>query len=292
MSIRNLDLDLLRSFAAVAELGSISAAAQRVGRTQSAVSLQMDRLAEQLGFPVVERRGRGVALTPRGEGFLDDARRLLDLNDRVLGQHVHGNFSQPLRLGFVQDVGELALQRILARLGSAFPGAPITVRVCSTNTMIEKLRAGDLDLAAGYRVETDLPARTVMREQMCWIGARHLRLDPEEPVPLLMFESPCIFRSAGISALSTAGRAFRIALTSPSLPGVMAAVGAGLGITVRSARALRPDLMTVSDLGTPPLPQFEYMLYARAESRPPALDQVEQVIEEELRRERPLFAAA
>ncbi len=292
MSIKNLDLDLLRSFAAVAELGSISAAAQRIGRTQSAVSLQMDRLAEQLGFPVVERKGRGVALTPRGAAFLDDARRLLDLNDRVLGHHLRSGFSEPLRLGFVQDVAESALQRILARLGSLFPGAPITVRVCSTNTMIEKLRIGELDLAAGYRVETDVPTRLIMREQMCWIGARSLRLDPEEPVPLLMFESPCIFRSAAISALTAAGRSFRIALTSPSLPGVMAAVGAGLGITLRSARSLRPDLMTIGDLGTQPLPHFEYALYSRAESRLPALDQIEQVIEEELRRERPLFAVA
>lgn len=292
MSIRNLDLDLLRSFVAVADLGTVSAAAQRVGRTQSAVSLQMDRLSEQLGFPVIARKGRGVVVTARGAGFLDDARRLLDLNDRVLGQHVHGAFSQPLRLGFVQDVGELTLQRILARLASAFPGAPITVRVCSTLTMIEKLHAGELDLAAAYRVESDLPARVIMREQMCWIGARHLRLDPDAPVPLLLFEAPCIFRSAAISALTAAGRAFRIALTSPSLPGVMAAAAAGLGLTVRSARALRPDLMMVSDLETPPLPHFEFAVYGRSENRHAALAEVEQVIAEEMRRERPLFAVA
>ena len=291
MSIRNLDLDLLRSFVAVADLGTVSAAAQRVGRTQSAVSLQMDRLSEQLGFPVIARKGRGVEVTPRGAGFLDDARRLLDLNDRVLGQHVHGTCSQPLRLGFVQDVGELTLQRILARLASAFPGAPITVRVCSTATMIEKLRAGELDLAAAYRVESDLPTRVIQREQMCWIGARHLRLEADEPVPLLLFEAPCIFRSAAISALTAAGRAFRIALTSPSLPGVMAAAGAGLGLTVRSARALRPDLMMVSDLGTPPLPHFEFALYG-GDTRHPAVPEVEQVIAEELRRERPLYAVA
>jgi len=81
--IRNLDLDLLRSFAAVADLGSISAAARKVGRSQSAVSLQMDRLAESLGFQVLERRGRAVSPTPRGGAFLEDARRLLDLTDRV-----------------------------------------------------------------------------------------------------------------------------------------------------------------------------------------------------------------
>ncbi len=132
---------------------------------------------------MVERKGRGVALTPRGAAFLDDARRLLDLNDRVLGHHLRSGFSEPLRLGFVQDVGGIGAPAHSGPARQPLSGAPITVRVCSTNTMIEKLRIGELDLAAGYRVETDVPTRLIMREQMCWIGARSLRLDPEEPVP-------------------------------------------------------------------------------------------------------------
>ncbi|MEP9375541.1 LysR substrate-binding domain-containing protein [Aquabacter sp. CN5-332] len=290
--IRNLDLDLLRSFAAVAELGSISAAGQRVGRTQSAVSLQMDRLAEALGFALLERKGRGVVLTARGASFLDDARRLLDLNDRILGQHVHGGYAQPLRLGFLQDLGEIAMQRILARLGALFPQAPITVRVCSTITMLDKLHSGDIDLAVGFRMDTDLPTTIIAREPMQWIAARHLRLASEEPVPLLLFEAPCVFRAAAISSLTAAGRGFRVAFTSPSLPGLMAAVGAGLGVTVRSPRALRPDLAIVNDQSMPQLPDVEFALYGRAEAALPALKQAEEVIFEEVRRERTLYAAA
>lgn len=290
--IRNLDLDLIRSFAAVAELGSISAAGQRVGRTQSAVSLQMDRLAEQLGFAPLERKGRGVVLTPRGAAFLDDARHLLELNDHILGRHVHGSFAQPLRIGFLQDLGETTMQRILARLGGLFPHAPITVRVCSTITMLDKLHSGDLDLAVGFRMDTDLPATILAREPMHWIASRHLRLAPEEPVPLLLFEAPCVFRAAAISALTAVGRPFRIAFTSPSLPGLMAAVSARLGVTVRSPRALRPDLVLVNDADMPELPEVEFALYGRAETATPALKQAEEVILEEVRRERTLFAAA
>lgn len=290
--IRNLDLDLLRSFAAVAELGSISAAAQRVGRTQSAVSLQMDRLSESVGFPVIERKGRGVILTARGGAFLDDARHLLDLNDRILAQHVHGTFAQPLRLGFVQDVGETAMQRILARLAAQFPQAPITVRVCSTQTLLDRLNVADLDLAVGFRRDSDLPARVVAREPMHWYAARHFRLEPGSPVPLLLFEQPCVFRAAAISALTAAGRPFRVAFTSPSLPGLMAAVGAGLGVTVRSPRAMRAELVAVTDLVSAALPEVEFVLYGRSETAQPALQQVEAVIREEVRCERPLFAAA
>ena len=290
--IRNLDLDLLRSFAAVADLGSISAAARKVGRSQSAVSLQMDRLAEMVGFQVLERRGRAVSPTPRGAAFLDDARRLLDLNDHLLTQHVHGAFAQPLRLGFVQDVGEAVMQRILTRLAASFPQAPITVRVCTTSTMLDKLKAEDLDLAVGLRNDSDLPATLMLREPMIWIAARHLRLDRDQPVPLVLFETPCVCRSAAISAMNAAGRPFRVAFTSPSLPGLMAAVGAGIGVTVRSPRALRPDLAVVADLNRAALPDMEFMLYARPGNRPPALGKVEEILTEELRREHPLYAVA
>lgn len=290
--IRNLELDLLRSFVAVADLGSISAASRRVGRTQSAVSLQMDRLAEALGFPLLERKGRGVILTPKGEAFLDDARRLLDLNDQVLTQHVHGAFAQPLRLGFVQDVGERALERIFSRLATGFPQAPVTVRVCSTTTIVDQLRAEELDLGVGFRAETDLPSKLILREPMLWIASRHLRIDRDDPVPLVLFEHPCICRSAALAALSAIGRSFRVAFTSPSLPGLMAAVGAGMGVTVRSSRSLRPDLMVVGDLGTAPLPDMDFTLYGRPGVRPAALRKVEEILEEELAREHTLHAVA
>lgn len=290
--IRNLDLDLIRSLAAVIDLGSISAAARKVGRSQSAVSLQMDRLAEAVGFALLERRGRSVAPTARGAAFLEDARRLLDLNDRILTQHVHGAFAQPLRLGFMQDVGEQVMQRILARLSASFPQAPITVRVCTTTIMLEMLKAEELDLAIGFRSESDLPATLLLREPMVWIAARHLRLDRDAPVPLVLFEHPCICRSAAIAALNAAGRPFRIAFTSPSLPGLMAAVGAGIGVTVRSPRALRPDLAVVADLDRATLPDVEFMVYGRPGPRPPALQKVEEILQEELRREHPLYAVA
>ncbi|MFG1479202.1 LysR substrate-binding domain-containing protein [Xanthobacter sp. V4C-4] len=290
--IRNFDLDLLRSFVAVADLGSISAAARRVGRSQSAVSLQMDRLTETLGFAVLERKGRGVVPTPRGGAFLDDARRLLDLNDQVLTQHVEGTFAQPLRLGFVQDVGEGVMQRILARVSTAFPQAPITVRVCSTAAMLEKLMVEELDLTVGFRHDTDLPATALLREPLVWIASRHLRLDRDAPVPLVLFENPCICRSAAIAALSAAGRAFRVAFTSPSLPGLMAAVGAGIGVTVRAPRSLRHDLAVVNDLGTAALPDMEFVLYGRPGARSPALAKVEEILSEEIRREHPLYAVA
>lgn len=290
--IRNLDIDLLRSFAAVADLGSISAAARKVGRSQSAVSLQMDRLAESVGFALLERRGRSVSPTPRGATFLEDARRLLDLNDRILTQHVHGAFAQPLRLGFLQDVGEQVMQRILFRLSASFPQAPITVRVCTTTAMLDKLKAEELDVAVGFRAESDLPATLLLREPMVWIAARQLRLDREAPVPLVLFEQPCVCRTAAIAALNAAGRPFRIAFTSPSLPGLMAAVGAGIGVTVRSPRALRPDLAIVADLDRAALPDVEFMLYGRPGARPPALQKVEEILLEELRREHPLYAVA
>lgn len=290
--IRNLELDLLRSFVAVADLGSISAAARRVGRTQSAVSLQMDRLAESLGFAILERRGRGVCLTPRGDAFLDDARRLLDLNDQVLTQHVHGSFAQPLRLGFVQDVGERALQRIFTRLAAGFPKAPISVRVSSTSIMLDMLRAEELDLVVGFRSESDLPAKLLLAEPMLWIASRQLRLDRDEPVPLVMFEHPCVCRSAAIAALSAIGRSFRVAFTSPSLHGLMAAVGAGMGVTMRSTRSLRPDLCVVSDLGTAGLPDLEFTLYGRPGVRPAAHKLVEEILEDELSREQSLYAVA
>ncbi|MBB6308176.1 LysR substrate-binding domain-containing protein [Xanthobacter tagetidis] len=289
---RNLELDLLRSYVAVADLGSISAAARRVGRTQSAVSLQMDRLAEAVGFQVLERKGRTVVPTQRGGAFLDDARRLLDLNDQVLAQHVHGTFAQPLRLGFVQDVGEDVLERILTRISAHFPQAPVSVRVCATSSILDQLRAEELDVGVGFRMESDLPARPFLREPMLWIAARNLRIDRDAPVPLVLFEHPCVCRSAAVAALGAVGRASRVTFSSPSLPGLMAAVAAGMGVTVRSRRSLRPGLAVMGDLCSAPLPDLEFMLYGRPGVRPAALAKVEEILEEEIAREHRLHAAA
>ena len=114
----------------------------------------------------------------------------------------------------------------------------------------------------------------------------------EAPVPLVLFEHPCSCRTAAIAALNAAGRPFRIAFTSPSLPGLMAAVVAGMGVTVRSPRALRPDLAVVADLDRAALPDMEFLLYTRPGARPLALQKVEEVLQEELRREHPLYAVA
>ena len=80
----NLNMDVLRTFVTGLELGSFSKAAQRLGRSQSAISTQLRRLEEQAGMPLFKKSGRGLALTSAGENLLSYAKRILELNDEAI----------------------------------------------------------------------------------------------------------------------------------------------------------------------------------------------------------------
>ncbi len=257
------DLDVLRSFAAGMALGSYAKAADRLGRSTSAVSAQLRKLEEQAGTPIFRKAGRGLALTPAGETMLAYARRLLALNDEAAAAVRGADLEGWVRLGLQEDFGESLLPDVLGRFARAHPKLRIEARVCRNGELIERVAAGGLDLALAWGEAPGVPGERLAEMPMRWIGPAAAPWPGDSPLPLAAFEAPCLFRESPIAALDHAGIAWRLVFTSSNLGALYAAIAAGLGIGIRSelglpagVRALEPG-----EAGLPPLPVLPLTLH-------------------------------
>ncbi len=269
MSLANLDMDVLRTLAVAMDLGGFGKAADRLGRSQSAVSLQMRKLEERIGRPLFRRQGRSLALTDAGDVVLGYARRILELNDQAVAVARGISVEGSVRFGVPQDFGDTWLPGVLARFTRTHPSVLIEARVDRTHKLVDRIAHGGLDLALLWGSPPPLPnAITVRRLPMAWIGQKGNSYAQGEKIPLALFEPPCVFRQPGIEALEKAKRPWRLAFTSPSLSGLWAAAAAGLGITVRTALGVPAQLAVLGrSNGLPKLPHIELSLYA-AEGNP------------------------
>lgn len=266
------DLDVLRTFVTGVELNSFAKAADRLGRSTSAVSAQLKKLEEQTGTPVLAKSGRGLALTPTGETLLSHARRLLELNDSIFQSLHESQTAETLRLGLQEDFGEHFLSDILRRFVQAYPRVNLEVRIARNAELLALVESADLDLALTWDTGHMSPYATRLGETpMHWIGARDtplLTALDDSPLPLILFDAPCLLRSAATQALDAAQIPWRIALTSPSVGGIWAAVAAGLGLTLRTRIGLPSHLTVVS--GLPPVPSLGYVLHSDGDNPTPA----------------------
>ncbi len=267
----NLDLDYLRTFVAIFDTGSFARAADRVGRSLSAVSLQVDRLEAQVGQALFRKEGRRMVATEAGEQLRDHARAILAANDAALSALRQEQLSGTVRMGILHDVLEQALAEALSRFTAAHPKVRLEVVVDRSRALVDAVEAGDLDQAIGFEFESRLPTELIMLVPIVWIGRRAIPGALPEPLPLVLLDEPCSFRRAALSALDANGIPWRIVLTSPSLAAVRAAVMAGLGITARTPHfigAPADRLSVVDDL--PPLGETPLRHYRRVGEITPA----------------------
>ncbi|WP_199100131.1 LysR substrate-binding domain-containing protein [Dyella sp. ASV21] len=268
------DLEVLRSFVTGVELGSFARAADRLGRSTSAVSAQLKKLEEQAGAPMLRKSGRGLVLTEAGEIMLAYARRLLDLNDEAAAALLGGELEGWVRLGLQEDFGESLLPAVLGRFARAHPRVRVEVRIARNVELLERVASGRLDLALAWEANVSTPHVERLGElPMCWIGAAGQPLawtrEQGEPLPLVMLEAPCLMRSAATHALDRAQLPWRIAFTSASLAGIWAAVAAGLGVSLRTPAGLPASVRALAprEYGLPTLGQQGLCLH-RADAEP------------------------
>jgi len=283
MQLANLDMDVLRTLAVAMDLGGFSKAAERLGRSQSAVSLQMRRLEERVGRPLFRREGRGLALTDVGDVVLSYARQILELNDQAVAAARGIAIGGSVRFGVPQDFGDSWLPGVLARFSRAHPSVLIEVRVDRANKLVERIAEGGLDLALMWGNPPVANTVTVQRLPMVWIGLKGYAVPRGDTVPLALFESPCVFRQPGVEALERTHRPWRLAFTSPSLSGLWAAAAAGLGVTVRTPLGLPSPLAVLGkSSGLPKLPQIALSLYTAQPEPPQAVARLREILIEEL----------
>jgi len=283
MQLANLDIDVLRTLAVAMDLGGFRKAAERLGRSQSAVSLQMRRLEERVGRPLFRREGRGLVLTDAGDLVLGYARQILELNDQAIAAARGIGIGGSVRFGVPQDFGDSWLPSVLARFSRTHPSVLIEARVDRASKLVERIAEGGLDLALMWGNPSVANTVMVQRLPMVWIGAKSYTVPKGDTVPLALFESPCVFRQPAVEALERAQRPWRLTFTSPSLSGLWAAALAGLGVTVRTVLGM-PSPLTVlgRSSGLPKLPQIALSLYTAQPDPPQAVVRLRQILIEEL----------
>ena len=270
-----LDLDLLRTFVAVADTGSLTRAGSRVGRSQPAVSLQVQRLEAALGCRLLERTSRRVGLTEPGERLLAYGRRIITLADEAVA-HLHQPAVHGLvRLGTPEDFATVHLAGVLQAFTRTHPNVALEVTTDLTLNLLDRFDRGDFDLILVKR-DPAAPAVgvRVWREALVWSCAAHRAEafgNHAAEVPLAVSPPPCVYRKRAQVALDGAARPWRVAYSSTSLAGTQAAVRAGLGLTVLPKNMVPPDFAVLGiTSGLPQLSDAEIALLTSPSAHAPA----------------------
>ena len=244
---RTLDLDLLRAFVTIAETGGFTRAGERLGRTQSTISLQVKRLEAQLGRAVFARTPRSLQLTDDGERLLGPARQLLRLNDSAIAELFEPDMTGRVRLGVPEDFATAHLPAVLAAFAKAHPLVELEVACDLTLNLLDTFHGGGFDLVLVKREPSaPLEGVRVWREPLVWVARDPLAAAGLATIPLVASPEPCVYRKRAGAALDAVGRKWRVAYTSTSLAGSLSAVQAGLGITVLPREMVPPKLTAIT----------------------------------------------
>ncbi len=272
----SLDPDLLRTFAFIAEEGSFTRAAHRVGRTQSAVSMQVQRLEGLLGERLLSRgKGGAVHLTPHGQHLLTRAQAMLALNDDIWASFRAPALRGTVRLGTPDDYALRFLPGILRRFAENHPAVEVDVLCLPSSGLVDALKAGELDLtliSTGHE-PAHWPTVTLWEGPLAWITSARYAPHRQDPLPLALAHEDCAWRKAAVDALDRAGRPYRIAYRSATQLGTHAPVMAGLAVTVGTLSWLPEGLRAMrAEEGLPALPDFGILLLKGRGGNPPVVE--------------------
>ncbi len=258
------DPEQLRSFVAVAQALSFTQAAERLGLSQPTVSQHVRKLELVAGRSLLIRDTRSVSLTADGEAMAGFAREILAVHEKAVGFFTGSGLRGRLRFGVTDDLALTPLPKILRQFRQLYPRIDLELTVAQNDVLRRRIDSGHLDVAFVKRA-ADEPERAdstlVRRDRLVWAAAEGQRLDPNLPVPLVVYQAPSLSRSVGVRALEDAGRPCRITCTVRGVNGVIAAVRAGLGLAV-FARSLMPGDLVELGAGAdlPDLPSIDLVL--------------------------------
>ncbi|TRC74116.1 LysR family transcriptional regulator [Mesorhizobium sp. WSM4307] len=261
------DPDLLKTFLAFVDSGSLARAAISVGRSPSAVTTQMQRLEEIVGEPLLAPQGRGRGLTPAGEDLVGHARRILAAHREAWLALKGARAAGRVAIGTTQDFADSGLPDLLRAFATSHPRVRIELRVGRSAELTQALQAGSLDLAIVMRQAAAPDEVGVLREPMMWLCSGKGLAWRQEELPLALLDPHCGFREAALAALDAAGRRYRIAAGSASLAGLRTAVNAGVALTLRTPRFAHSGIVEAPrELGLPPVPMAEFAIRLRADA--------------------------
>lgn len=281
MPYPNLTTELLRTFVTVVDEDGFIRAAERLHKTQSTVSQQIRRLEQELGVALFRSEGRKRVLTPSGETMMGYARQLLSLQEDALAAITEQSAQGELRIGVSLSLTESMLPSILARFKRHNPGIRLNVQTDYSTSVCEDYDQDQYDLALILRRDrTQVKGELLGYESLVWIGPAGYQWSKNRPLPLVLLNTPCLFREATMQALDSTDISWRTEYSTTSFTSLMAAVKAELGVTVRAQGALTDGMESIgSRLGLPELPP----VYIELRYRPniPGCEQLAQLIRHE-----------
>lgn len=282
MSYPAIDTELLRTFVAIADNGGFTRAAEVVNRTQSAVSMQMKRLEEDvLERTVFERDGRQVRLTAEGQILLSYARRILKLHGEVMTTLREPHMVGSVRIGTPDDYVMRFLPGILSRFAQSYPLVQVEVHCESSSQLLQRQ---DLDLSIITREPGTEIGQLLRQERFVWAEAIGFSPHEQSQLPLAMFNTDCFCRAWACNALDAIERPYRVAYTSPSLSAIMAVVSAGLAVTAQLQSLITPDMRILGEAeGLPALPACSIVLVRNPRSNSPVTETLAEHIVEGFR---------
>lgn len=281
----SIDTVTLQCFLAVADTASFTKAAERVCRTQSAISQQIAKLENLVEKPLINR-GRELSLTTDGEIFLGYARRIFELHRELLDRFKEPDLQGEFKFGLPEDFATVVLSDVLVDFSRLHPRVILNVECDLTFNLFEQFQRGKFDIIL---VKMSRPAAlengiNVWSEQVEWIGKPGLLpiFNKNSVIPLVLSPQPCVYRENAIESLEKAGLKWRLAYSSPSYAGKMAAVKAGLGLTVIQ-RTMIPDYLERIENPCLPILNDIHISLLKKDSRNKAIESLEYFLLKKLR---------
>lgn len=271
------NIDALRAVVSGIDQGSFTHAAAELGRSQSAISMQLKKLEQQAGVPLFVRKGRGLVATEAGEALMEYARQIIALNDEAARAVSAIVPPETVKLGMPQDFYDDVMPTTVNTFSEVNPDVHVAVQAGNNHTLSEEIEAGRLDGAIAFfpknsggkgELLCELPLRWLAHEKFT-------EPDTAEILPLVLFNHPCLFRQLALAALDQAGIRWRAVLTTPSLPAIWAALRSHFGIGVRVEHNMPDDIVDVCHWRSlPELPPVELRLFSSDTASPMAKEMI------------------
>lgn len=247
--MKNLPIDMLRSFATVVDEGGFTAAAERLGRTQPAISQQIRKLETLLDRPLLDRDSPRLVLTPAGDALLAYARQILAINDAAVGYFANPPVSGRIRFGIPSEFAITLMPKIVSRFAKAYPDVTLEVTCDLSRNLVSEGQRQRYDLVLALHDDVSAKQRRrienfVRTDPLVWVTGPGSRAQAQETLPLVAAPGGCIYRQRALRCLGEAKRSCRIVYTIPDLTGIQAAIEEGIGVTVL-ARSTVPTGMVI-----------------------------------------------
>lgn len=289
----NLDIDQLKTFLAIADTGSFTRAAEEVNKTQSAVSMQMKRLEDSIGRTFFQRDGRGSRFTREGERFVEQARRIVAMNDEIVAGFRMPELSGSVRFGTPDDYADIFLPEVLGRFARTHPHVTVDVECLPSERLNEKIARGDIDLALATFCGRENEGEIIRSEELVWVTSSRHSTHSLDTLPLATADCSCSWRKIATSALDKIGRQHRVAYTSPNRTTIDAVVMQGLAVAAMAEICVRPGMRILREAdGFPPLGHFGIGLLRKSGTLSAATEALARHVRESFGTERAMAIAA